>query len=398
MKRRTFVQSSAIASTAWLVPGFLKASPLEASSQSRTGKILVVIQLSGGNDGLNTIVPFRNDIYFNSRPSLALKDSELLKISENLAFNAALSGLRTLYDEGLVSIINSVGYPNPDRSHFRSMDIWHTASSSNAYWQTGWIGRYLDHHCEGCAPAYHAVEVDDTLSLAMKGKQQSGFAMSTPQQLRKTTKNPFLAKIANDYQAQQDHELLHYLHKTLIDTQESADYLVQQANAYRSNVQYPSTAFGKDLKQIAQLITTDTDTKVYYVSLTGFDTHANQKNAQGRLLKTYADGVKAFVEDLQKHQLLDDTLIMTFSEFGRRVKQNASRGTDHGAANNLFLIGGKLQRPGFYNEAPDLKNLFQGDIVHQVDFRHIYATILEHWLDTSSMTVLQDTFEPLPLL
>ena len=397
MNRRTFVKTSALASTACMIPGFLKSSPFAAPSRSRTGKILVVIQLSGGNDGLNTIVPFRNDIYFNNRPSLALADSELLKVSDDLAFNHALSGLRTLYDDGLVSILNSVGYPNPDRSHFRSMDIWHTASASDTYWHSGWIGRYLDHHCDGCALPYHAIEVDDSLSLAMKGKRQSGFAMSTPALLKKTTQNPFLAQVANSYQPTKEHELIHYLHKTLIDTQERADYLVQQTKAYRSKVTYPSTAFGRDLKQIAQLITTDTDTKVYYVSLTGFDTHANQKKVQEQLLKVYAEGVKAFVQDLQQHQLLDDTLIMTFSEFGRRVKQNASRGTDHGAANNLLLIGGQLQKPGFYNDAPDLKNLFQGDIVHQIDFRNIYATILEHWLDTSSEVVLQDAFVPLPL-
>lgn len=397
MKRRNFLRASALASTASMIPSFLRGIELEKVFSSRSGKVLVVVQLSGGNDGLNTVVPFRNDIYYQNRPSLGIQANQVLKVSDELGFNPALAGLQSLYDDGLVSIINNVGYPNPDRSHFRSMDIWQTASASDEYLSTGWIGRYLDSTCQNCDP-YHALEVDDTLSLALKGYQRNGFAMSNPKQLKQTTSNKFLQQITADANHHNQEENVAYLYKTMVETQSSADYLFQQSKVYQSKVNYPKNAFGKDLKQIAELITADTDTKIYYVSLGGFDTHANQKNVQERLLKQYADGMKAFVQDLKSNGLLDDTLIMTFSEFGRRVKQNGSNGTDHGTANNLFLIGGKLKNPGFYNGGPDLTTLDQGDLIYKVDFREVYATILEHWLQTSSKTILQDQFSVMNLV
>jgi uncharacterized protein (DUF1501 family) len=392
MKRRDFFKTSALASTSLMVPSFLSGFSARSLQRSRAGKILVVVQLSGGNDGLNTVVPFQSDLYYQSRPSLAISRDEVLQVSDDLGFNPKMAGLRALYEEGLVSVINSVGYPNPDRSHFRSMDIWHTASDSDQYLTSGWLGRYLDSACQGCPTPYHALEVDDHLSLALKGQSRNGFAMSNPKQLKRAADNRFLKTLAgHDHGHEEDN--VAYLYKTMIDTQASAEYLYQQSNVYRSSTEYPRTPFGQDIKQIAELITADTDTKIYYVSLTGFDTHANQRNQQERLLEQYAEGMQAFVRDLRQHNLLDDTLIMTFSEFGRRVKQNGSRGTDHGTANNLFLIGGKLNRPGFFNEAPDLANLDNGDLIYQIDFRRIYATILEDWLDAEPAAILPEPFE-----
>ena len=383
-----------MASTSIFVPAFLKAYQPENVFNSRSGKILVIVQLSGGNDGLNTVIPYRNDIYYQQRPTLAIQKNEVLQVSDKLGLNPVLSPLQSLYDEGLLSIVNNVGYPNPDRSHFRSMDIWHTASESDAYLSTGWLGRYLDSSCQGCQAAHHALEVDDELSLALKGHHNKGFAMSNPEQLRRQTNNPLLKHLSE--QTHHDHEEnVAYLYKILADTYSSADYLSEKAKIYRSKVTYPITAFGKRLKQVAELISADTDTRIYYVSLSGFDTHVNQKNQQERLLKQYAEGMKAFVKDLKQNRLLDDTLIMTFSEFGRRVKQNASRGTDHGTANNLFLIGGKLKRPGFYNEGPDLTSLDKGDLIYKVDFRDVYATILDRWLEGSSKQILNKSFQGL---
>ncbi len=383
-----------MASTSIFVPAFLKAYQPEHLFNSRSGKILVIVQLSGGNDGLNTVIPYRNDIYYQQRPTLAVQKNEVLQVSDQLGLNPVLSPLQSLYDDGLMSVINNVGYPNPDRSHFRSMDIWHTASESDEYLSTGWLGRYLDSSCQGCQAAHHALEVDDELSLALKGQQNKGFAMSNPEQLKRQTNNPLLKHLAE--QPHQDHEEnVAYLYKILADTYSSADYLSEKAKTYRSSVSYPVSAFGKRLKQVAELISADTDTRIYYVSLSGFDTHVNQKNQQERLLKQYAEGMKAFVKDLKQNKLLDDTLIMTFSEFGRRVKQNASRGTDHGTANNLFLIGGKLKRPGFYNEGPDLSKLDKGDLIYKVDFRDVYATILDNWLEGSSQQILNKSFRGL---
>lgn len=394
MKRRSFLQKSAMASTSIFVPAFLKAYQPKNLFNSRSGKILVIVQLSGGNDGLNTVIPYRNDIYYQQRPTLAVQKNEVLQVSDQLGLNPVLSPLQSLYDDGLLSIVNNVGYPNPDRSHFRSMDIWHTASESNEYLSTGWLGRYLDSSCQGCEAAHHALEVDDELSLALKGQQKKGFAMSNPQQLKRQTNNPLLKHLAG--QDHHDHEEnVAYLYKIMADTYSSADYLSEKAKTYSSKMTYPVSAFGKRLKQIAELISADTDTRIYYVSLSGFDTHVNQKNQQERLLKQYAEGMKAFVKDLKQNGLLDDTLIMTFSEFGRRVKQNASRGTDHGTANNLFLIGGKLKQPGFYNEGPDLSALDKGDLIYKVDFRDVYATILDKWLESNSRKILNDSFQGL---
>ncbi len=396
MKRRDFFKTSALASTSLMIPSFLKGYVGKGLFSSRSGKNLVVIQLSGGNDGLNTVVPFQNDIYYRSRPTLGVDKNKVLKISDAQGLNPVMEPLRPLYDDGLMCIINSVGYPNPDRSHFRSMDIWHTASSSDEYLSTGWIGRYLDNHCEGCTPPYHALEADDSLSLALKSVEQNGFAMSDPKSLKRATNNKFLKAISNH-----DHrheENVAYLYKTMIDTQSSANYLFEQSKIYQSKQYYPQTPFGRDLKQIAELITAETDTKIYYVSLSGFDTHANQKNQQERLLRQYADAVAAFVKDLKQNQLLEDTLILTFSEFGRRVKQNGSNGTDHGTANNLFLFGGKLKTPGFYNSAPDLKILDNGDLIYEIDFRRVYATILEDWLDADVKQILKGNFEKLNLV
>ncbi|MEO1514543.1 MAG: DUF1501 domain-containing protein [Bacteroidota bacterium] len=390
MKRRNFLKASALASSAWMIPSFLRSQSLAGSPN---GKTLVVVQLSGGNDGLNTIVPYRNDIYHRSRPRLAISAKDVLKVDDQMGFHPAFESLRPLYDQGLMSIVNSVGYPNPDRSHFRSMDIWHTASNSDEYWSSGWLGRYLDSQCKGCLDPHHALEVDDGLSLALKGKQRQGFAMSNVQSLKRTTDNRFLQAVSRQLSTQQQEEHnVAYLYKTLIDTQESAGYLYEQSKMHRSKVTYPKTSFAKDLKQIAELMTADSTVKVYYVSLTGFDTHVNQQRQQARLLQQYAEGMAAFVKDLSQNKLLDDTLIMTFSEFGRRVQQNASNGTDHGTANNLFLMGGKLKKAGFFNTAPDLSRLDKGDLIYQIDFRDIYTSILDKWLGQDSERILGRNF------
>jgi uncharacterized protein (DUF1501 family) len=389
MRRRDFLKNSGLASTALMVPSFLKSHLGDASMTA--GKTVVVVQLSGGNDGLNTIVPYRNDLYYKNRPTLGLKREELLRVDDELGFNPALKALKGIYDDGLMSVINSVGYPNPDRSHFRSMDIWQTGSGSNQYWSNGWLGRYLDSDCSGCENPYQAIEVDDSLSLAMKGKTKNGFAVSNPRELKKVTDNSFLQKIAKE-QNYQEEENVAYLYKTMIDTQSSANYLYQQSKKYKETVSYPNSSFARDLKCISKLMTAGTDTRVYYVSLSGFDTHANQKNKQNRLLKEYAEGIAAFIKDLKQHQLIKDTMIMTFSEFGRRVKQNASGGTDHGTANNVFLMGGHLPKQGFFNGAPNLQNLDKGDLRYEIDFRSIYASLLENWLDADAKTVL-DGFE-----
>lgn len=398
--RRNFIKKSALATVGgMMIPNFLKAFERQNLGAIQTSeKVLVIIQLSGGNDGLNTVVPYRNDIYYKSRPSIAIPSEKVLKLNDEVGLNPAMESLRSLYDNGLVSVINNVGYPNPDRSHFRSMDIWQTASESTEYLSTGWIGRYLDANCAGgsCIP-YRALEIDDTLSLSMKGEKVKALAVQDPEKLYKQVSGDFISKVAKNSSVN-EHDNVAYLYKTLAETASSAEFLHKKSKIYKSTSQYPQGELGQRLKTISELIVSGMPTSIYYVSISGFDTHFNQVNQQERLLKNYADSVNVFVNDLKQNNRFNDVAIMTFSEFGRRVKQNASGGTDHGTANNLFLIGENLKRPKVLNEAPNLTDLDDGDLKFSVDFRQIYASILQDWLKIDNKSILGKDFERLHLL
>ncbi len=385
--RRSFLKNSFLASTSALIPAFLKNAPVKASKGSRDETILIVIQLSGGNDGLNTVVPYRNDLYYQYRPEIKIAPGSLIKLSDELGFNAALQPLAEFFEQGELSVLNEVGYPNPDRSHFRSMDIWHTGCEKE-YLQTGWLGRYLDSDCDECQRPYHAIEVGDNVSLALHGQYRDALAMRGPEKLQRATSDPFLRSLGKKYKPEIANTELDFLYKTMVEVQESAAYLTKQAKAYRSLFSYPNHAFGEGMRQIAELIIADTNTKIYYISLPGFDTHVNQKARQHNLLSIYAQSVNTFIRDLKSNGLFEDILIMTFSEFGRRVQENGSLGTDHGAANNVFFLGDKLQTPGFYNDAPDLIRLDDGDLSYKVDFRAIYGHLLENWLNTDPNSIL----------
>jgi len=396
MKRRDFLRNSALASGAFLIPSFLK--PLEALAKGQlTGyKNLVIIQLSGGNDGLNTIIPYGNDIYYQKRSTIAINQTDIIKLNDMQGLNPSLSALKEIYDQGWMSVVNSVGYPNPDRSHFRSMDIWQTGSDSNQFLTTGWIGRYLDSNCQSCKNPYTAIEVDDTLSLAMKGATMKGIAVQDPNKLYQATREPFFKGLVHNHNNDNlNEDNLGYLYKTMIETYSSADYIENTSKTYAVNAEYPATPLGNQLKTVSKFINSGLQTRVYYVSLSGFDTHVGQQNQQSRQLKIYGDAVAAFVKDLKQTGKLDDTLVMTFSEFGRRVEQNASNGTDHGTANNVLLFGGKLKKAGIFNDAPDLAQLDNGDLKYQIDFRDVYATLLDKWLDVNNNRILNKNFNGL---
>lgn len=398
MKRRNFLKRTSLATGGmFLVPQFLKT--LETGNPlALNNKKLVIIQLKGGNDGLNTVVPFRNDLYYKNRGNIAITKNNILKLNDEIGFHNSLASLKSLYDKGYVSILNNVGYPNPNRSHFRSTDIWQTASDSNEFLPTGWVGRYLDITKSN---PYKAIEVDESLSLMLKGNLQNGLAITNPKLFYKLLKQPFFDGVLNKY-ASDSHLSEHnlgYLYNTMIDAKSSAKYIYEKSNTNTSTANYPKNVFGKQLKTIAEFINSGLDTQVYYAALGGFDTHANQNNRQGRLLELYAESVEAFVNDLQQHNTFDDTLILTFSEFGRRVAKNGSNGTDHGTANNIFIIGNKLQQAGVYNALPDLQNLdTNGDLKYQIDFREVYATILDKWLDVNDRKILNKEFSKLSFI
>ena len=393
MERRKFLKQNVLASSLFFVPSFVKAFE-NAIKDSLGFKKLVIVQLSGGNDGLNTIIPYTNDIYYKSRPNIAIAKNDCIKITDEFGINKNLAPLKNLYDKGYLSVINNVGYPNPIRSHFRSTDIWHTASDSNQYLNTGWLGRYIDIY--GKKP-YSGIELDDSLSLIMKGDVLKGIATKNPTSLYNNTKTPYFKKVLD---SQRDVHLsehnLGYLYKTMIEAKSSAKYIFETSKTYNSTLTYPNNPFGKQLKTTAQLINSSVESKVFYVSMGGFDTHVRQEKKQNKLLQTYSEAMDVFVKDLEQKDTFKDTLILTFSEFGRRVQQNAANGTDHGAANNVFIIGKNLKKQGFYNEAPNLIDLDKnGDIKYTVDFRSIYATILDKWLEVDDATILNKSYSKL---
>ncbi|MBU2928148.1 DUF1501 domain-containing protein [Winogradskyella psychrotolerans] len=385
MDRRKFLKNSALASSLFFVPNFVKA--FESVATEHLGyKRLVIVQLAGGNDGLNTIIPHQNDLYYNARPKLAIS-KDIIKLTDDLGFHPSLQPLRALYDNGELSIINNVGYPNPVRSHFRSMDIWQTASGSDEYLQSGWLGRYLDQHGK---QSYNAIEIDEQLSLAMKGEHFNGMATNDFRVLYKSAKDPYFKNVLSHYNdTHLSEHNLGYLYQTMIDAKSSANYIFENTDVKTSQESYPQNSFAKQLKNVAQFINSDLGTKVFYTSLGGFDTHANQNSKQTRLLSQYAESVSAFINDLKRNGTFEDTLILTFSEFGRRVKQNAANGTDHGSANNVFVIGKNLKKAGFYNSLASLSDLDNnGDLKYSIDFRSIYTTILSQWMNVSAEGII----------
>ncbi|MGN6508989.1 MAG: DUF1501 domain-containing protein [Chitinophaga sp.] len=394
INRRRFLQVGSLASASLMLPKFLKA--MEQGQFVPPGnKVLVVVQLSGGNDGLNTVIPYRNDIYYKLRPQLGIKREAALALNDELGIHPALKSFKAFYDDGSLGILNSVGYPNPDRSHFRSMDIWQSASDSRDYWGTGWLGRYLDAQCQGCDKPTQALEIDDTLSLALKGDNVKGLALTDPKRLFGASNDRYFKELLAKQQHDDDHHNVDYLYKTMAETISSASYIQQQFKTFKSREQYPNTELGRNMKTIAELIMTDINTSVYYVSHGSFDTHVGQQNQQQRLFTQLSDALGSFTADLKKNHRFEDVLVMTFSEFGRRVGQNASGGTDHGTANNMFLIGGGLQQKGILNDGPDLADLKEGDLQYKVDFKNVYATLLKKWLGADDQAILQKQYEHL---
>lgn len=397
MKRRDFLKNSALASSVFFVPSFVKAMDGHLLAPTSGFRRLVIIQLTGGNDGLNTIIPYRNDIYFRSRPVLGIKKNNAIRLTDELGFNENMKELKELYDNGNLCVINNVGYPNPDRSHFRSTDIWHTASGSEKVLNTGWVGRFLDNHAD---KAHEAIEIGNSLSLLMKGKTLNGTATLNPRLLHRIAADPYFDTVlSNNHDSHLSEHNMGYLYRTMIDAKQSASYIYEKVKVYKSDANYSSRSLGRQLRTIAQFINSGLNTKVYYASFSGFDTHAGQPRKQGKLLKEYSEGISTLVKDLKKNNTFKDTLILTFSEFGRRVEQNAANGTDHGAANNVFVIGDSLRKPGLFNGAPDLTDLDDnGDIKYEIDFRSIYANILEDWLQVPTDSILTRPVPPVRIV
>lgn len=352
--------------------------------------ILVVVQLTGGNDGLNTVIPFRDPDYAAARPTLRQTSASVKKINDDLALHPSMTGFAELLERGELAIVQGVGYSNPNRSHFSSMDIWHKASRSKDE-RFGWLGRTLPklggdgsavNVDRGEAPkalfgaAGHAPSVTSLDDYRIKVTD----AGSDPQKC-KLIANLAAAKSSGD------NELLQLVRQSAQQTYKSSERLATATDRYDPAVEYPATSLAARLKLIAQLIDAGLTERIYYTSHGGFDTHAAQAATHGRLLGDLAGSLNAFQQDLAKHGHQQRVLAMTFSEFGRRVKENGSAGTDHGAASQMFLIGDAVQ-PGPIGEHPSLTDLSRGDLKFHTDFRSVYATLLENWLGVASEPIL----------
>jgi uncharacterized protein (DUF1501 family) len=413
--RRLFLRQGAmLASLCPTLPLFLQDSaamilqPEDSLLSSQPGvpedRVLVVVQLGGGNDGLNTVVPYGDPAYFRARNNLAIAapgskgQGVAIELDRNrgIGLHPNLAGLKELVDAGEASVIQGVGYPNPNRSHFTSMDIWHTGRLDAK--GTGWIGRYFDNSCNGTPVPEGSIAVGRTAPLAMMGDIQKPVAFESPDLFR-WSGDELADRLAKEYDAvsragvigdtKPDSQAA-FLMRTALDAQVASDR-IRAAVAKQPLVTYPGTPLGGQLRTIAAMIRDGMSTRVYYASISGFDTHSQQANAHGNLLKQVGDSLRAFRNDLKAQGNDGRVLTLVFSEFGRRVKVNGSAGTDHGTAAPMFLIG-PMVRPGVLGDHPSLVELDDGDLKFGVDFRSVYAAVLEDWLKAPSAKILRGEF------
>ncbi|MBL8878501.1 MAG: DUF1501 domain-containing protein [Phycisphaerales bacterium] len=396
--RRVFLKSSiggaALLAGGVSVPGFLARTARAATCETGQ-RILVVVQLTGGNDGLNTVVPFRDDIYARLRPTLRISDAQALRLTDDLGLHPEMRGLKKLFDHGQLSIINNVGYPNPDRSHFRSMDIWHTANLIPEDARDGWLGRVVDSESrETDAPgALHLASA--ALPLALRTQRQPVPSVESLEAFRLPDGATDLAGLIAAPRPSAADDLL-YVQRVAVASCTNARRIESVLRNDRSDSSYPDFGLAGRLRQIAQLIGAEFGARVYYTSLDGFDTHARQALAHGPLLRELSESLAAFQADLAARGVAEQVLTMTFSEFGRRVAENGSQGTDHGAAAPMMVMGAAC-RAGVIGGPPKLDALVDGDVAHQIDFRSVYATVLDDWLQLKSTAILGKYHERLAI-
>jgi uncharacterized protein (DUF1501 family) len=364
--------------------------------------ILVLVQLAGGNDGLNTLIPFEDAHYYQLRPTLAIAKESVLRVSDTQGLHPSCAALQGLLQDGKLAIVQNVGYPNPNHSHFRSTEIWETASPSDQFLSTGWIGRYMDNACAGSPAndhdpiAVHVNTLNGVPESFMGAQEHPTFGLLASGIGRKDTEETRRLLQSIGAPAGPDNERS-FLQHTLMDSLVTETKVQQVLAGYRPMAAYPGNPFGSSLKSVAGLIASGLPTRVYFVTLSGFDTHFNQANTQANLLTVLSTGLAAFQKDLEAHGLDGQVATMTFSEFGRRPFENQSKGTDHGTAAPLFVMGSRI-KAGLHGTPPSLDLPKNQDVAYSTDFRGIYATMLENWLGYPSEPVLGAKFATLPLI
>jgi uncharacterized protein (DUF1501 family) len=446
--RRLFLsRGTALLSAASTLPLFLDRSAQVMAADfannpqgvGRPDHVLVIVQMAGGNDGLSSVVPIRNDDYYKARPRLGIKPDKTLKINDDFGFHGNMAGFKKLYDAGDLAICQCVGYPTHNRSHFRSTDIWQTAEPEKMA-RVGWLGRYFDNNCPGMDPGpastkaadpAAAIALVDEPPMSLVGEKYIPLTFKSPDALtysgnrnekvksafdrlnsdigltgemadgKANTDQKIVIPRGNGMAKADDHATGDFLQRSALNARVYADSIRKTTQSVQNKVKYPQQSqFAQQLKTVAQMIASGMPTRVYYTQLGGFDTHSGQAQRHDRLMQDLSDSMTAFIDDLRAFGLLEKTTVMTFSEFGRRVTENGSIGTDHGEAAPLFVFGSdKVIKPGFHGPNPDLRpaNLSRGDVAYKMDFRSIYATVLNQWLRTDDQKVLSKKFDQIDL-
>ncbi len=402
--RRELLRNGGLLAVGMMAPPWLSAiAKADVLKVAKGGKVnpdnvLIVVQLSGGNDGLNTVIPYTNQQYYAARPTLGIAQDKVLPLEQGMGLHPAMKGIADLYKQGKVAIIQGVGYPNPNRSHFRSMDIWQSASPDGML-KSGWIGRAYD-----LEAANHKVDPLMALGLstekprALSAPKSSIPCFASLSDIQQMVGDPDAEKMLRDIQGM-DADAGSATHAIQLANQSALDAmssLKTKLAKYTPAQTYGTDAFGKGFKQIAQLVAASSTTRVVYFSAGGFDTHARQAESHEKLLGGFSAAVSAFQAEMEAVGKADKVTVVVFSEFGRRTFENGSAGTDHGQAAPMFLIG-KNVKGGLYGPTPDLAALSDGDIKWHVDFRDVYATTLDNWMGSDSGVVLGGKFEHMPI-
>ncbi|NEW08255.1 DUF1501 domain-containing protein [Paenibacillus sp. SYP-B3998] len=406
LTRRDFlIKGTALFATLGLGGGLLytqtgKSIFAIGSEQEIDDPVLVVVQLSGGNDGINTLIPYGQGVYFDARPTLGYKQSEVLALDHRVGLHPSLEGVAALYKQGKLAVVQGVGYPKPDHSHFRSMEIWQTAEPDKIS-HSGWLARYVESSLRQSSNPLKAVQVGNSGSKAFHSDTMSFpviQSLDTYHLIDSKTgiqeKSRILKAFQDMYGPQDQMEQLRITCQRGSDAYKSVEAIQALSANYSNAIEYPNSSFAKDLQLVSKLLAGKSGTRVFNVQLGGFDDHADEKVQHAKVLKQLDEGLTAFYKDMESQGLQDRVVVMTFSEFGRRVKENGSGGTDHGTAAPMFVLGGKV-KGGLYGAYPNLSNLDNGDLKYEVDFRSVYSTIIENWLDGDAPGVLGKSYENL---
>lgn len=398
--RRHFLRSASAGAAVLTFGGTAPRALQSAALSQKTDRVLVVVELQGGNDGLNTVVPYSDDTYRKLRPKLALKKDDLLSIGDGLGFHRSLRGFADLLEAGQLAVIQGVGYDNPNRSHFESMDIWHTCQRKEETRTDGWLGRFLekDSATDGTDPAALHLGFDKQPFALMSRTVRTPSIRSLEQFRLQGADDAEFRKAVQELSAARrggDNDLLDFVQTSTSSAIAASERLSNAAGKSESSVVWPQSPLADQLRTVARLIRSGLNTSVYYVTLNGFDTHSQQPDVHTALLRQLSESVKALLDDVKDQGQADRVAVMCFSEFGRRVEENASDGTDHGTAGPMFIAGSAAKiQSGLIGQHPKLTDLKDGDLKHHTDFREVYSAVIQNWFQTDANEILKGSWSP----